>query len=99
MFLLQFGLMARWSDVQQLKVGQVMVLESGDLEVYVAAAKNYESYGAKSSFLACNPGGKVDVVAIVRAHMVARGGQPGDFLFSNCAKGKVGIFEYFLFLV
>ena len=90
MFLLQFGLMARWGDVQQLKVGQVMVLASGDLEVHVASAKNYESYAAKSSFLPSNPGGSVDVVAIVRSYLVAMGGQPGDVLFTNFTRAKGG---------
>ena len=94
MFLLQFGLMARWSDVQQLKVGHVTVLASGDLQVYVSAAKNYEAYEAKSSFLASNPGGRVDVVAIVRAYMAARGGEPEEFLFSNCSKAKGGVINF-----
>ena len=65
-------------------------LVSGDLEVLVSKAKNYKSFTAKSSFLAANPDGQVDSVAIICAYLDARGGEIGDFLFSNFARAKGG---------
>ena len=82
--------MARFDDVQNIKCGHVKVLWSRDLEVLVEKAKNYESFAATSSFLAANPGGRVDSVAIIRSYMDARSGEDGDFLFTNFSLAKGG---------
>ena len=45
---------------------------------------------AKSLFLPANPRGQVDVVAIVRSYLEARGGEVGNVLFSNFTRAKGG---------
>ena len=46
MVLLQFSLMARYANIQFIKIKDVMLLPSWDLEVRVEKAKNYESFEA-----------------------------------------------------
>ena len=40
--LLQFNLMARFSDVQRIRCGEVVVIEGGHLKVKVVTSKNYK---------------------------------------------------------
>ena len=90
MVLLQFSLMARYGDIQFILVKDVMLLPSGDLEVRVSIAKNYKVFEAKSSFIACNPLGRVDSVGVICRYLEARSGQPKDYLFTNLRKVKNG---------
>ena len=63
---LQFVIMGRFSCVQRLKVRDIKWLKSGDLEVTVNIAKNYETWEAETVLGAANPGGEVDVVEVVK---------------------------------
>ena len=83
MFLLQFNLMARYSDIMFLKVKELEFLDSGDLKVTVSRAKNFESFNAKSSFVAANPGGKINSVDLLKKFLVLRKGSPEDFVFAS----------------
>ena len=64
------------------------LLDSGDLKVTVAEAKNYESFNAKCSYIAANPLGLVNSVGLIIRFIEAREGGPVDLLFTNVKWGK-----------
>ena len=51
-FLIQFLLMARFEEVANLKKENVVILDSGDLEIKIVEAKNYGSWDSQKSYIA-----------------------------------------------
>ena len=83
MTVFQFNLMGRFSDIQNIRRGEVEELEGGHLRFKVVTAKNYESYDPRSSLIVSNPSGLIFCVGIIKRYMQARGGSSQDFLFCN----------------
>ena len=68
MFILtQFLLFARYEEVAQLKKTSIKSLESGDLEISFAQAKNYNFWDCKTSCMAKISGGGFDPVQVIKS--------------------------------
>ena len=91
MFLMQFNLMARYGDIMFVKIKELEFLDSGDLKVTISRAKNFESFNAKSSFIAANPEGRINFVDLLKKYLILRKGSPEDFVFATFRelKGRV----------
>ena len=74
-----------------LRIKELEFLAFGDLKVTVSRAKNFESFNAKSSFVAANPEGVVNTVGLVAQFLEVKMDGPDDLLFSNFKldKGQV----------
>ena len=88
-FLLQFTLFARFEEIAALKVENVKFLESGDLQIFIPKAKNYELWDSRTSLVA--KGGDFDPVEIISSYISKL---DSDLLFPNFSIGKKGKIEF-----
>ena len=86
--LTQFLLFARYEEVAQLKKTSIKYLESGDLEISFAQAKNYNLWDCKTSCIAKNSGGGFDPVQVIKSYVEKISTNNSQWLFPNFRKGK-----------
>ena len=82
-FLMQYLLLGRYNDIAHLKIDDLTFLESGDLEVTIRTAKNYDSHDARKSFIAHNSVGRFDPVRVIKAYHGVMAASEAPFLFPN----------------
>ena len=79
-FLLQFLLMARFEEVANLRKENVVVLDSGDMEVKIVEAKNYGSWDSQKSYIAKGKS-DFDPVSLIQTYIAKLDGS--TWLFPN----------------
>ena len=83
LLLLQFCIFGRFEEVESLKVSDLKFLQSGDLAVVIPKAKNFESWDARTSYIAANPGGEINAVQIIAKYIARLGYEEDGFLFPS----------------
>ena len=68
--ILQFFILGRYDDIANLKLENIVTLESGDLEIVVGKAKNIKNWDAKASSLANNPGAYYNPVGFIKEYLI-----------------------------
>ena len=91
--LLMYFIFGRYDDIKNLKISELMFLDSGDLKVKVSNAKNFENWDAQNSSIADNPGSKVNTVSIVKDYCksLALHGHSDGLLFPSFRHTKKGL--------
>ena len=84
--LLQCVLFGRYEEIASLEKSNVVFLDSGDIQVHIPRAKNFDVWDSKSSFI--SKGNNFDPVALIRNYISKLG--DSKFLFPNFKKGKKG---------
>ena len=75
--ILQFCIFARFEELQSLKIQDLNFLVSGDLEINVTKAKNFENWDARKSYIAANTGGSIDPVSLISKYVQRLGYEDG----------------------
>ena len=84
--LIQFLLFARFEEVASLEKSNIVFLDSGDIQVHIPKAKNFDVWDSRSSFI--SKGTVFDPVSIIRSYMCKL--VDSRLLFPNFKKGKKG---------
>ena len=84
--LLQFLIFGRYQEIASLEKSNVVFLESGDIQVHIPQAKNFDVWDSKSSFI--SKGTVFDPVGLIKTYVSKL--VDSRFLFPNFKKGKNG---------
>jgi len=84
--LLQYLLFSRFEEIASLEKANVVFLDSGDIQVHIPRAKNFDVWDSKCSYI--SKGSVFDPVSIIRSYMSKLG--DSSLLFPNFRKGKNG---------
>ena len=68
-FLMQFIVFGRYEELSSLLISDVTFLASGDIELVIEKAKNFEAWDSRKSFIARNENKSFDPVAIIRGYI------------------------------
>ena len=89
--LTQFVLFGRYEEVSKLKKKNITLLPSGDYQVLVEEAKNFNCWDARKSYIAKgSEDDGFDPAAILSSYIDKIGGSGSEWLFPNFRKGKGG---------
>ena len=86
-FLVQFLLMARFEEVANLKKENIVILDSGDLEVKIVEAKNYGSWDSQKSYIAKGTS-TFEPVQLIKSYISKLDGTPWMFPNFRIDKNK-----------
>ena len=91
--LFQYFIFGRYDDVASLKKSNIVVLDSGDIDVNVEKAKNIENWNAKSSIIYNDVESRVNPVKIIKDYLfkLHKLDNSNDFLFPSLRATKKGL--------